>query len=83
MRCRRIRRRHRRHRLLAVQHKSEQAIARIDAAEPLLRETLQLREKVLGKEHPDTLTTMNQFAGLLKSQGKYDAAELLYRETLS
>ena len=51
-------------------------------AEPLYRETLQLREKVLGKEHPDTLTSMNNLAGLLESQGKYNAAELLYRETL-
>ena len=53
-----------------------------DAAEPLCRETLQLREKVLGKEHPQTLTSMNNLAGLFNSQGRYDAAEPLYRETL-
>jgi hypothetical protein len=28
-----------------------------DLAEPLYRETLQLREKVLSKEHPNTLTS--------------------------
>ena len=41
-----------------------------DLAEPLYRETLQLREKVLSKEHPNTLTSINNLAGLLKSQGK-------------
>lgn len=35
------------------------------------RQTLRLREKVLGKEHPNALTSMNNLAGLLKSQGKY------------
>ena len=51
-------------------------------AEPLYRETLQLREKVLDKEHPNTLTSMNNLAALFDSQGKYDLAEPLYRETL-
>ena len=41
-----------------------------DAAEPLYRETLQLTEKVLGKEHPDTLASMNNLAALFESQGK-------------
>jgi len=45
-----------------------------DAAEPLYRETVQLREKVLGKEHPNTLTRINNLAVLLNRQGKYDAA---------
>ena len=69
-------------RLLSGLSRLHQARARM-SVQHQHRETLQLREKVLGKEHPDTLTTMNQFAGLLKSQGKYDAAEPLYRETLS
>jgi len=51
-------------------------------AEAFARETLQLREKVLGKEHPDTLTSMNSLADWLRQQGKYDTAEPLYRETL-
>jgi hypothetical protein len=36
-----------------------------------------LMEKVLGKEHPNTLTGMNNLAGLLKSRGKNDEAEQL------
>ena len=41
-----------------------------------------MREKVLGKEHPFTLISMNNLASLFKSQGKYDATEPLYREAL-
>ena len=38
-----------------------------DAAEPLYKETLQLTEKVLGKEHPNILASMNYLASLLKN----------------
>jgi hypothetical protein len=31
---------------------------------PLLEETLTLRKKVLGEEHPDTLASMNNLGGL-------------------
>ena len=34
-------------------------------------------EKVLGKEHPSTLTSMNNLAEVLSRQGKYDEAERL------
>jgi tetratricopeptide (TPR) repeat protein len=53
-----------------------------DEAEPTYRQTL-LREKVLGKEHPDALTSMNNLALLLAQQGKYDEAEPMYRQTLA
>lgn len=36
----------------------------------------------LGVEHPHTLVSMNNLASLLQSQGKYDKAERLYRQTL-
>ncbi len=41
-----------------------------DEAEPMYRETLELTEKALGKEHPDTFGSMNNLATLLESQGK-------------
>jgi tetratricopeptide (TPR) repeat protein len=47
-------------------------------AEPIYRETLALREKVYGKEHPDTFGSMNNLARLLESQGKYDEAQQLF-----
>jgi tetratricopeptide (TPR) repeat protein len=37
---------------------------------------------VLGKEHPDTLTSMNNLANSLRRQGKYAEAEALDRQTL-
>jgi hypothetical protein len=37
---------------------------------------------VLGKEHPDTLTSMNNLAGILRDQGKYEQAEEMLRQAL-
>jgi hypothetical protein len=34
-----------------------------------------MRETVLGKEHPSTLTSMNNMATVLSDQGKYKEAE--------
>ncbi len=50
-------------------------------AEILLRETLVIQKRVLGKEHPDSLTAMNSLALTLERQGKYVKAEVLYRES--
>ncbi|MCI5149030.1 MAG: tetratricopeptide repeat protein [Candidatus Electrothrix sp. MAN1_4] len=36
----------------------------------------------LGTEHPDTLTSINNLAGLYESQGRYSEAEPLYKECL-
>ena len=49
--------------------------AKYDKAEDLCRQTLLLQGKALGREHPDTLTIMDNLAGLLEIQGKYDEAE--------
>ena len=49
-----------------------------DEAEPICRQALALSEKVLGKEHPNTLSSMNNLALLLMSQGKYDEAEPIF-----
>ena len=38
-------------------------------------ETLELREKVLSREYPDTLISMNNLTLILRSQGKYEEAE--------
>jgi hypothetical protein len=47
------------------------------------RETLALREKVSGKEHPSTLVSMNEVGVALSYQGKYVEAEKMHRETLA
>ncbi len=48
-------------------------------AEQLYRQTLQLREELLGREHPSTLDSMNNLAAALQSQGKYEEAETIHR----
>ena len=39
---------------------------------------LEKRENMLGKEHPDTLISVNNLAGLYHYQGRYEEAEPLY-----
>ena len=43
------------------------------------RRALEGYEKVLGKEHPATLTSVNNLAGVLQDQGKYEEAEKMNR----
>ncbi|WP_326664329.1 tetratricopeptide repeat protein [Streptomyces canus] len=51
-------------------------------AEPLFREVLQVQERVLGSDHPDTLTTRHDIARAVAERGDTAEAERLYREVL-
>jgi tetratricopeptide (TPR) repeat protein len=51
-------------------------------AEAMHRQTLRLQETVLGKDHPDTLQSMNNLAESLRQQGKYAEAEAIHWQTL-
>jgi tetratricopeptide (TPR) repeat protein len=53
-----------------------------EEAERMHRQTLELREKVLGEDHLDTLASMNNLASVLNSQGKYKEAEQMHQQTL-
>jgi tetratricopeptide (TPR) repeat protein len=44
---------------------------------------LEIREKLLGKEHPDVATSLNNLASLYYSQGKYAEAEPLYQRAIA
>jgi tetratricopeptide (TPR) repeat protein len=55
---------------------------RHEEAEQMHRQTLELKEKVLGHEHPSTLTSMNNLALALSAQGRYEEAEQMHRQTL-
>jgi tetratricopeptide (TPR) repeat protein len=46
-------------------------------------QTLALKETVLGREHPDTLASMNNLAQVLVRQGKYEEAEAMNRQTMA
>jgi tetratricopeptide (TPR) repeat protein len=52
-------------------------------AEPLYREALEIRQKVFGREHPDTAESLDNLAGLYWAIGDYAKAEPLYKETNS
>ncbi|RKK62252.1 hypothetical protein BFJ66_g1057 [Fusarium oxysporum f. sp. cepae] len=55
---------------------------RYEGAAKLYRETLEMRQKVLGKEHPNTFSSMNNLAIVLNNMGEYEEAEKMHRETL-
>jgi tetratricopeptide (TPR) repeat protein len=48
-------------------------------AEGVLRKVLEIRDKALGPNHPDTLTTRRVLAIALVGEGKYAEAEIEYR----
>ena len=52
-------------------------------AEPLHQRALTIREQVLGPEHPDTASSLNNLAGLYDHQGLYAQAEPLYQRALA
>ena len=56
--------------------------AQYKEAEPLYVCALDIREKVLGPDHPDTARSLNNLAGVYVSQGRYKEAEPLYRRAL-
>jgi eukaryotic-like serine/threonine-protein kinase len=43
---------------------------------------LEIRKRILGEEHPDTLVSMNRLADLYQHQKRYPEAELLMLQTL-
>jgi tetratricopeptide (TPR) repeat protein len=45
-------------------------------------DALSTREDVLGPEHPNTLMSINNLAGVLYDQGKYETAEKMHLRTL-
>ncbi|KAL9591591.1 MAG: hypothetical protein Q9179_007568 [Wetmoreana sp. 5 TL-2023] len=53
-----------------------------DDAEQMNRRALDSREKMLGKEHPNTLTSVSNLASVLRCQGKYEEAEQMNRRAL-
>ncbi|KUL81728.1 hypothetical protein ZTR_09475 [Talaromyces verruculosus] len=53
-----------------------------EEAETMHRRALDAREKVLGREHPDTLTSVNNLGLVLSRQGKYEEAEAMHRQAL-
>ena len=52
-------------------------------AEPLFRQTIEISRHVLGENHPDFATSLNNLAAVYESTGRYSEAELLYQEAMN
>ena len=61
----------------------QSSVGQYAGAEKFHRRALTLREEMLGNEHPNTLTSMNEVGFALNSQGKYTEAEEIHQETLA
>ena len=55
---------------------------RYNDAEPLYLQSLDIRKRQLGDDHPDVATSLNNLALLYKKQGRYNDAEPLYLQSL-
>ncbi|THW77844.1 hypothetical protein D6D18_09847, partial [Aureobasidium pullulans] len=51
-------------------------------AEGFCQSSLDIREKALGRKHPDTLTSVSQLGSVLERQGRYEEAEEMHRRAL-
>jgi tetratricopeptide (TPR) repeat protein len=51
---------------------------RLDAAEPLTREALSIREQVLGPEHPHTVSSIYELASIQRERRNFDQALTLF-----
>ena len=59
-----------------------QSTGRYDEASRLHKDTLEVRQRVLGPEHPDILASRNNLANAYRSTGRYDEAARLHEENL-
>jgi tetratricopeptide (TPR) repeat protein len=57
--------------------------AHYQQAKPLYQRALVIREQVVGSQHPDTATSLNDLAILYREQCEYEQAEPLYQRALT
>lgn len=58
------------------------SLGQFQEAEELQLQVLEADKSVLGRKHPDTLSSMHNLAHTLKSQGRYEEALSLMRECI-
>jgi CHAT domain-containing protein/lipopolysaccharide biosynthesis regulator YciM len=59
-----------------------QSAGKYDEALPLAQRALEIREKFLGKDHPEIATSLDNLAAINVLQAKYGVAEPLYKRAL-
>ncbi len=64
-------------------HLELERAGRYDEALPLIERVLAIREKILGKDHPDAGAAINSLGVLYRDKGEYERAESLYQRALA
>ena len=59
-----------------------EALGQYEVALRMGEDAFNVRQELLGQEHPATLASMNDLAMVLSHQGKYEQAEEMYRQVL-
>jgi Flp pilus assembly protein TadD len=54
----------------------------LEEAERLYRRALDIKERLLGPEHPEVGTTLNNLAVVYRRRGRLEEAEALYRRAI-
>src|SRR5205085_11695717 len=57
-------------------------VGRRDLALPHAEQALAIRRRVLGDDHPDTLTSLNNYGSVLEKLGRDSEAESVYKQAL-
>ena len=47
-----------------------------------MKRALQIREKMLGGNHPDVAKALNNLAGVLQAEGKFSLAEPMFKRSI-
>lgn len=58
-------------------------LGKLDEAEPLYRKAVEIGDDVLGPDHPDLATWLNNLATLVRDRGDPDGAEPLQRRAVA
>ena len=61
----------------------DHARGRFTAAEPVAREGLDLRERLVGRDHPDYAADLGALAAIVHARGRLEEAEAMYEEALA
>jgi tetratricopeptide (TPR) repeat protein len=56
---------------------------RYSEAEPLIKRSLAIRQKLLNPDHPDVAGSLNNLAALCRAEGRFADAEPLYKRSLT
>jgi tetratricopeptide (TPR) repeat protein len=56
---------------------------RYSEAEPLIKRSLAIRQKLLNPDHPDVAGSLNNLAALYRAEGRFADAEPLYKRSLT